>query len=359
MSGEHSLIRLNLERRQRWLQRFGVGGRPGFGGQPDQEQPDDDEPDDGDSDGANPQPRISESPANQNGQRQPPRRQNTRPNQSERPQQSPPTGSCVQGTSCIGLNECPFISFLGEQDKCQLGGNAVGICCPIIDDRRGSDREAPSRPVVFPDDNAPKRRKSPFDLIPTSFPIITPKDLIDAANKAIRFMLNLDATENELDQKQLFAEPGSSENDLANFNGNNKEAIKIDRDGQVMLKTALELVEKLQLSPEQSETAFKSLSFANTLFKDNCPKNIRCPRSSKYRTIDGSCNNEQNADWGKAFTAFNRIVHPNYADNFDAPRVAKSGQPLPGAREVSFTVAPDSKSPNNFMTMMVMQWGTC
>lgn len=40
---------------------------------------------------------------------------------------------------------------------------------------------------------------------------------------------------------------------------------------------------------------------------------------SKYRTIDGTCNNLQNPTWGASLTAFNRILSPIYEDGFSMP----------------------------------------
>ncbi|XP_022085826.1 peroxidasin homolog [Acanthaster planci] len=60
-----------------------------------------------------------------------------------------------------------------------------------------------------------------------------------------------------------------------------------------------------------------------------------CPSSTKYRTIDGTCNNLINVNWGKAFSPFVRILPAAYANDSAALRLAKSGNPLPGARDVS------------------------
>jgi len=49
---------------------------------------------------------------------------------------------------------------------------------------------------------------------------------------------------------------------------------------------------------------------------DSCPEAITCPDSSqlKYASIDGSCHNLRNPDWGKSNTPFGRILGNAYGD---------------------------------------------
>ncbi|OXU24803.1 hypothetical protein TSAR_007677, partial [Trichomalopsis sarcophagae] len=80
-------------------------------------------------------------------------------------------------------------------------------------------------------------------------------------------------------------------------------------------------------------------------------------RRSRYRTYDGSCNNLQIPSWGMANTKYARLLPANYADNVHAPPVAKSGNPLPNARAVSFTLFPDVDIQDRKWTLVAMQWG--
>jgi peroxidase len=59
---------------------------------------------------------------------------------------------------------------------------------------------------------------------------------------------------------------------------------------------------------------------------------------SKYRTVDGYCNNIAYPNRGQASTIFVRLQNPDYADGISTPRVAISGNPLPSARLVSTTL---------------------
>jgi peroxidase len=40
---------------------------------------------------------------------------------------------------------------------------------------------------------------------------------------------------------------------------------------------------------------------------------------TKYRTIDGTCNNLQNPLWGSSHTQFRRILKPIYENGFNTP----------------------------------------
>lgn len=286
-------------------------------------------------------------------QEQRPRQQVAQPQEPPQSPQAPiePNGFCPQNTQCLPLNQCAFISSNGIGTRCSTSVGR-GVCCPNPS-VTGSDREIPSVPVIFPDDQP----TNPLELLPTSIPFISPADFQRAVTAAQSFMTQIQSTENQLSQRRLFAAPRTAVSDHQNFFGNNPESIRLSRLGQMAVKIATELVRNFKLTRPQSKVAFKALSFANSV-TDTCPTPVQCFRS-KYRTADGSCNNRRNPDWGKSFTPFNRIVFPEYEDNFDAAKVTgtTSRQPLPSARLVSTTVAPDRGEVNSFVTNMVMQWG--
>ena len=58
----------------------------------------------------------------------------------------------------------------------------------------------------------------------------------------------------------------------------------------------------------------------------------------KYRSMDGSCNNLKETNYGRAFTPFFRILEAEYAPGtINGPRLAKDGTDLPSARLLSTT----------------------
>ncbi|XP_061195955.1 peroxidasin homolog [Saccostrea echinata] len=66
---------------------------------------------------------------------------------------------------------------------------------------------------------------------------------------------------------------------------------------------------------------------------------IECNATSKFRTIDGSCNNLENPIWGKAETPLIRFLPSAYEDGKGAPRSRGiSGKLLPKPREIRLKI---------------------
>ncbi|XP_022901583.2 peroxidase-like isoform X1 [Onthophagus taurus] len=78
---------------------------------------------------------------------------------------------------------------------------------------------------------------------------------------------------------------------------------------------------------------------------------------SRYRTLDGSCNNLRNPGLGIPQTRFNRLVPPNYGDGISTPTRARSGNELPPARSLSLILYPDVPVEDPKFTVAAMQYG--
>nr|CAD7198875.1 unnamed protein product [Timema douglasi] len=84
---------------------------------------------------------------------------------------------------------------------------------------------------------------------------------------------------------------------------------------------------------------------------------------SKYRAIDGTCNNLQHPMWGASLTGFRRILKPIYENGFSTPigwkkTVKYYGFPKPSARLVSTSLISTTKiTQDTHFTHMLMQWG--
>ncbi len=111
-----------------------------------------------------------------------------------------------------------------------------------------------------------------------------------------------------------------------------------------------------------------------------CPELPDCDKikAQEFRTFDGSCNNLKLPIMGKANTPFRRLLDNAYADgksreldhNFNeiifvliseigSPRLAKSGDELPPAREISRGMQVSSKGgdESSFATLLSMSVG--
>ena len=90
-------------------------------------------------------------------------------------------------------------------------------------------------------------------------------------------------------------------------------------------------------------------------------ENIACDRNSRFRTIDGTCNNLNYPLFGSILTPFRRLEPPAYGDGISTLRRALSGDELPNARNVSRFVHgsnADRTNPDSpRLTHLTMNWG--
>ncbi|XP_050073401.1 peroxidasin isoform X1 [Anopheles maculipalpis] len=84
---------------------------------------------------------------------------------------------------------------------------------------------------------------------------------------------------------------------------------------------------------------------------------------SKYRSLDGTCNNYKHPAWGSSLTGFQRLLPPVYENGFNSPigwnrSAMYNGFKKPSARLVSTSLISTSTiTPDDRITHMVMQWG--
>ncbi|KAG4075838.1 hypothetical protein HA402_003664 [Bradysia odoriphaga] len=78
---------------------------------------------------------------------------------------------------------------------------------------------------------------------------------------------------------------------------------------------------------------------------------------SRYRTLDGTCNNLRNPLLGAANTRYGRLISPKYGDGVSSPSVSLTGEELPAARLVSLVIFDEQDVPDPQYTLFNMQWG--
>ncbi|XP_066271451.1 eosinophil peroxidase-like [Branchiostoma lanceolatum] len=114
------------------------------------------------------------------------------------------------------------------------------------------------------------------------------------------------------------------------------------------------------ISQEQLNNITSISGCARSVTRINCSSTCL---SSKYRTIDGSCNNIDNPLWGSSLTPFQRFLPPIYENQWNEPvgwdkTREYNGFTLPSVRHVSnqlMTTATNVEDPD--YTHMLTQWG--
>ncbi|KAL3886206.1 hypothetical protein ACJMK2_026215 [Sinanodonta woodiana] len=114
------------------------------------------------------------------------------------------------------------------------------------------------------------------------------------------------------------------------------QAIKIAISGKIFTGISKLAAEILNISEQNIERQLSRpvpilTELCNFSFLPDCT----LAATSRYRTIDGSCNNLNNRLWGRSFTPFERMM-PALYDSFDQPRqTSVFNGPLPLARTIS------------------------
>ncbi|XP_067013234.2 peroxidase isoform X2 [Anabrus simplex] len=162
------------------------------------------------------------------------------------------------------------------------------------------------------------------------------------------------------------------------------EALHHGRDSLVAIKASLHLmhsvclesgladeqcaryITSLKLPMAENGSEEDSVEAVHKLLGDKCMAyhgtSLSCSKSTKYRSVNGSCNHLIHPSWGQAFTSYRRLLFPEYSDGIQQPREHAIGLPknkhnlLPSARLVSSSLALDGDLPDNIKTLAVMQW---
>ncbi|KAF0312813.1 Peroxidasin [Amphibalanus amphitrite] len=179
--------------------------------------------------------------------------------------------------------------------------------------------------------------------------------------------------------QQLFAQPRHHRRTphelLQIFRFPTDEALDLARAGEIF-ERALELVKRLVESGSHfnlTNYAYEDLLSAGQVERlrdlSGCSahrRHLNCSNlcfHSRYRSVDGTCNNLQRPLWGASLTGFRRLLPAEYENGFNTPRGFDSetrynGFLLPNARSVSSRLAAtDTITEDGEFSVMLMQWG--
>lgn len=130
--------------------------------------------------------------------------------------------------------------------------------------------------------------------------------------------------------------------------------------GVVLEETARILAQECQLDYRAVAELFsRGINTLTTDISKYCPihlQNKLC-KVTKYREMDGSCNNLESSQWGSANTAFTRFIPSAYGDGISTPRLSSTGQELPSSRLISNLVHPEDALPERGVSLFFVGWG--
>ncbi|XP_043246225.1 peroxidase-like [Amphibalanus amphitrite] len=130
--------------------------------------------------------------------------------------------------------------------------------------------------------------------------------------------------------------------------------------GEALTEVAASLAHTYNLPREAILHGLPLIDTYQTSIAAFCPAHLSAGLQcevSRYRTIDGTCNNLDNPTWGAARTTFRRLLAPHYIDGVSAPKDVLAGLPLPSPRRVSGTLHNDQGRHDHAVTVMLVAWG--
>lgn len=258
-------------------------------------------------------------------------------------QQVPCTTYKSEQGFCHLLVQCAtFFAEIAELSRspCNISADQRGVCC------------LPMKKQIAD----PVRQKTRFPTVP--LPNISQQQINSAVNKGLSQLKQKEIFEKVLVNNNIIPELGSPVQMHAMLFQTTKKIIDFAKDADKSVATAINLVKEFNLTKIQGQLGLPQFSTQGSPISNTCPQEPVC-QQSRYRTFDGSCNNLLKKDWGKAGTAFSRILPPDYSDGVNGPRVSRNGTPLPSARLVSASITVENKGQNPYQdfTMLIMQWG--
>ncbi|XP_042893245.1 peroxidase-like isoform X1 [Penaeus japonicus] len=172
-----------------------------------------------------------------------------------------------------------------------------------------------------------------------------------------------EALESELTKRNLSLAKGSpSEMFQKGFKKSHPFTAKVAKQGSLYVMATAELAQRLGLSKEFVAFDLPSLGTLSETDEFCDEHKIRekptdCEAYRRYRSIDGTCNNVNNALWGATMTPLLRYLPPFYDDGVSAFRKARDGEDLPNPRFLSAELCLKRNVESTSMSLLHMTYG--
>ncbi|XP_047531724.1 chorion peroxidase [Vanessa atalanta] len=244
----------------------------------------------------------------------------------------PPCAVCPRNGVCVPHVQCPAHVRPGSSNpQCHLEGTRhVGVCCST-GRRHAGESDRKFRSSINIDDMKTAHKQSREQLAEWLERADTLKDKHYAAVNS--------------------SDPSYWHH--LSVRTYDSRAQMLGRGALLNMFAAQELKARAAITAEEIE-----LGFTEHTDGPFCPPKLLCPQEpSRYRSIGGGCNNQNNPDWGATNTGFERLLPPDYSDGIWAMRTSRSGLPLPSARAVSNALLLDVNHPSATHNVMFMQFG--
>ncbi|KAK7002154.1 hypothetical protein SK128_016026, partial [Halocaridina rubra] len=265
------------------------------------------------------------------------------PREEIRPQVSCITYKGETGTCRLLVQCATFYAEIAELSRspCSITGDQQGVCCPPtrqpVTDVGGLISKLPEQPVQVPN--------------------LKVEEINNACNKGLHELQEKEAFETQLLNNNIVATPGSPVALHAQLFQTTNEIVNKAKEAEKNIVASVNLVKDFNLTRDQGEFGLPRFGVHNTVIANTCPQPPLCP-DTKYRTFDATCNNRRNKDWGRAGTAFQRILSPDYQDGVNTARqLSVRGVPLPSPRSISSQVILHQQDVYENLTILIMQWG--
>ncbi|KAK4295988.1 hypothetical protein Pmani_031488 [Petrolisthes manimaculis] len=249
-----------------------------------------------------------------------------------------------KGGSCRLLIKCAtFYAEIAELSRspCTITTTQSGVCCP-------STKEATADVGGLISKQPPG---APLQLG------ISPPQINTACEKGLQSLTEKEEFEEQLLTNNIVAQKGTPVSLHAQLFQTSNDIVHKAKDAEKNLAASVNLVREFNLTKDQGGFGLPTFGVQNTIIANTCPPEPQCP-VTKYRTIDGTCNNLGRKSWGSSGTAFQRILAPDYDEGVNTPRFrAASGARLPSPRTVSSQVILDRDNIYDNFTLLIMQWG--
>jgi len=150
--------------------------------------------------------------------------------------------------------------------------------------------------------------------------------------------------------ESIYQEPGVSQ-DQAGF----KESKTIPAE-EIISNT---LLSSLQAPDEMAIQMDKLARVGKRISLSSCSlTKLNCDNKSKFRSMNGSCNNLDSPNQGASHTPYRRLLSPSYSDAYMGIRKSVSGDSLPSARMVADKmILMTDKEEAGELSVHLMQWG--